>query len=300
VVTRHDLEGTGSPDGLVLRILKASPGLHYPIPIEEIARQLGIKEIAELETDGFEGGLLMDADKQNGVILVSKTAPKGRRRFTIGHELGHFCIPSHRPVKTDKFLCSREDIRTWSAPEQDKYARMEVEANKFSALLLMPPPILRSYLAKHRDPDLRHVLTLAEDFDVSKDPAARAYAQHHDGIIAIAVVKDGTVLRVYKHVKFPRMATLAKGRVPEGSNYWRVAERETGPSELREVVAGQWLESTWGERLPELYEQVLFQQMGFGLILLWPELVEEEEDSDPDENRTSKQRLADRMGRRWG
>lgn len=31
--------------------------------------------------------------------------------------------------------------------------------------------------------------------------------------------------------------------------------------------------------------------------MLWPEFKEEDEESDPDENRTSKQRLADRHGR---
>ncbi|MGD9724782.1 MAG: ImmA/IrrE family metallo-endopeptidase [Alphaproteobacteria bacterium] len=302
MVTRGDLQGTGSPEGLVGKIVKAEPALRYPVPIERIAAELGIKEIAELETAGFEGGLLMDDNKKNGVILVNKSARTGRRRFTIGHELGHFCIPTHRPIKVDKFLCSLGDMRTWTASEKDVYARMEIEANKFSALLLMPPPLLRSYLSKVRAPDLRHVLSIHDDFEVSKDAAARAYAQSHDGIVAIAVVKDGKVLRVYRHFKFPRLAPLIENKVPQGSSYWLGAKSQTEPTEIREVVAGQWLESEWGKRLPELYEQVLFQQMGFALIMLWPDIPEEDDDenSDPDENLTSKQRLADRMGKRVG
>lgn len=37
--------------------------------------------------------------------------------------------------------------------------------------------------------------------------------------------------------------------------------------------------------------------MGCDLIMLWPEFKEEDEESDPDENRTSKQCLADRQAR---
>ena len=52
------------------------------------------------------------------------------------------------------------------------------------------------------------------------------------------------------------------------------------------------------KRLPELYEQVLRQQKGYALVMLWPELADEDDEYDSDEERTSKQRLADRMPRR--
>jgi Zn-dependent peptidase ImmA (M78 family) len=298
-VTRLDLDGTGSPEGLVTKILKAEPGLTYPIPVEELARALDIREIADLETEAFEGSLLMDRNRSAGIILVNKNASGGRRRFTIGHELGHFCIPTHMPVKGDAFLCSRDDMRLWSAAEQDKYARMEVEANRFAALLLMPPPMLRAYLAKRGDPTLAHVDAIHDDFEVSKDSAARAYAQHHDEPIAVAVVQNGKVLRVYRHIKFPKLGLENGDAVPAGSTYWRALKAKTELTEISEILAGQWLASDWGKPLPELYEQVLLQRLGYALIMLWPEFPEEDEDSDPDEKRTAKERLADRKGR-WG
>jgi Zn-dependent peptidase ImmA (M78 family) len=299
-VTRLDLDGTGSPEGLVAKILKAEPKLTVPVPIEELARALDIMEIADLETDGFEGGLLMHPHRRNGIILVNNAAREGRRRFTIGHELAHFLIPTHKPVKGDKFLCSRDDMRRWSDAEQDAYARMEVQANKFSALMLMPPPLLRRYMARLRDPDLSDVLAIARDFVVSKDSAARAYAQYHEKPLAVAVVKDGEVLRIYRNLKFPKLCVRDHERVPEPSVYHRNAGSRSRKSGLIEVVSGQWLESEWGKKLPDLYEQVLYQQMGYALILLWPDIVEQEgedEDADPDENRTAKERLADRRTR---
>ncbi|WP_374650114.1 ImmA/IrrE family metallo-endopeptidase [Dongia sp.] len=299
-VTRLDLDGTGSPEGLVTKILKAEPDLTYPVPIEELAAALDIKEIAVLETAGFEGSLLMDQYRTKGIILVSKDARSGRRRFTIGHELGHFLIPTHKPVKGDAFLCSRDDMRLWSTAEQNAYARMEVEANKFSALMLMPPPLLRPYLARTGDPDLKHVLALHDDFEVSKDSAARAYAQFHEEPIALAVVHEGKVQRIYKGLKFPRLSVAEGDAVPHLSIYWRRPAGGDDLSGLVETQAGQWLQFDWGKPLPALFEQVLHQQRGYALILLWPELAEEDEDADLDENRTSKQRLSERMATsRW-
>jgi Zn-dependent peptidase ImmA (M78 family) len=145
-ITRLDLDGAGSPTALVTKILKVEPELKIPIPIEKLAIQLDIAAIKELDTEGFEGGLLTDENRQTGIILINKDARGGRRRFTISHELGHFLIMAHVPVKPGQFLCSRQDMGRWSANEKDRYSRMEYEANQFAALLLMPPPMLRAYL----------------------------------------------------------------------------------------------------------------------------------------------------------
>ncbi|MCB1470130.1 MAG: ImmA/IrrE family metallo-endopeptidase [Rhizobiaceae bacterium] len=297
-ITRLDLDGTGSPEGLVTKILKAEPGLTYPVPIEELAAALDIIEIGELETEGFEGSLLMDAHRANGIILVNKSASAGRRRFTIGHELGHFLIPTHKPVVGDAFLCSRDDMRLWSGPQQDAYARMEVEANRFAALILMPPPMLRAYLTKRGDPNLAVVLSLHGDFATSKDAAARAYAQFHGEPITLVIVHEGKLLRAYRALKAPALCIGRDQEIPRSSIYWRTRGLRMEPSDLVEVDAGQWLASEWGRKLPNLYEQVLHQQAGYALVLLWPEFDDiDEDDYDPDDDRTAKQRLADRQAR---
>jgi len=290
-ISRLDLDGVGSPDGLVAKILKAVPDLPIPVPVEELARCLDITEIAVLTTTGYEGGLVTDEYKSEGVILVNAEARSGRRRFTIGHELGHFLIPTHRPV-SGKFMCSRADMQRWTARNNDTYARMEVEANRFSALLLMPPPRLRVVMGKLHDPDLAHIVLIADQFDVSREAAARAYATFHDMTIAIAVVKDGKVLRVYRHVQFPKLAIEFGSLVPRNSLYNTSVNGRKKITAIREVLADLWIRSDWGKRLPTLYEQVFHQQNGFALILLWTEVEGQEDDlADEDEDRTSKERL---------
>jgi hypothetical protein len=71
-ISRMDLADKGSPEGIVMAILKAEPNLPIPVPIEELCRQLDIIEIQALTTQGFEGGLLADRERSRGIILVKK------------------------------------------------------------------------------------------------------------------------------------------------------------------------------------------------------------------------------------
>jgi Zn-dependent peptidase ImmA (M78 family) len=293
-VTRLDLDGTGSPIGLVTKILQAEKDLPIPVPVEKLALQLDIERIAALETEGFEGGLLTDENRASGIILVNEGAQAGRRRFTIGHELGHFLMLTHKPVEAGEFLCSREDMRRWSNDQNDRYVRMEVEANQFSAFLLMPPPALRRFIQQKGSPDLRHAVDLARHFDVSKEAAARAYAQYHSEPIAIVITHSDLVVRAYKSMKFPRISAPLGRRVPAGSVFHRQSLQRQAASDVVDTVADTWIEVEYGQRAPELFEQVYLQKGGFAMILLWVEMPEEE---DVDDDRTSKRRLQDRLSR---
>jgi IrrE N-terminal-like domain len=135
-----------------------------------------------------------------------------RRRFTLGHELGHFLMPSHVPDAEGRFLCSQRDLLLLSAKEGDRRARMEIEANRFSSLILMPPPALRTEIGKRSAPSLEHMLSLAKKFDVSKEAMARAYAEYHSEAIAFVVVREGKVLRTYSNkTRFPLSRRSATG-----------------------------------------------------------------------------------------
>lgn len=298
-VARMDLDGPTSPNALVTKILKAEPGLSLPIPIEDIARQLDILEIRDIAADGFVGGLITDTSRSNGFVLVKQGLQPERRRFTIGHELGHFLMMHHRP-SSDGFRCTSADMtrgRTRGFEKMSQAERWEVEANEFSSLLLMPPPMWRKEMQRYRDPDLAQIAELATRFEVSREAAARTYAKYHDEPVAIVMVKDGVVKYAYRDAaRFPALAVTSGAPVPKQSIYHRAPRILVQPSDMVEANAGFWLQSDYGQRLPQLFEQVLFRQNGYAFILLWAELVIVE-DYDADENRTSKERLADRQAR---
>jgi Zn-dependent peptidase ImmA (M78 family) len=91
--------------------------------IKELALQLDIISIEALETEGFESGLLTDANKAEAIILVNEESRPYRQRFTIGRERGHFLIPTHLLRDDDGFLCSFDDMRRADARPSDRAGR---------------------------------------------------------------------------------------------------------------------------------------------------------------------------------
>jgi hypothetical protein len=280
-----------------LKILKAESTLSIPIPIEQLCRQLDISSIEYETLDGLEGCLVTNSERESGIILVKKTSHRFRQRFTIGHELGRFLIPSHIPGLEGRFLCSQEDMLLQHAKEQDKRARMEVEANRFSSLILILPPFLRPRLKG--DPNLKQLTELALEFEVSKEAMARAYSANHHEMLAFIVTENGIVRRIYKHFKFPYVAVDIGKVALGGSLVSRNASMGRGIREITEGLPDNWINVERGQPAPKLYEQVMKQRDNFAMTILWIENEGEndDEDFDREENLTSKQRYRDRMSR---
>jgi Zn-dependent peptidase ImmA (M78 family) len=77
---------------------------------------------------------MMFPDRSSGTILVNESAGNRRRRFTIGHELGHFLLPWHTLRSGQGFLCSSKDMAVFRAkPGGDRYIEMEAQANRASS-----------------------------------------------------------------------------------------------------------------------------------------------------------------------
>ena len=100
--SRMDLADCATPEALLTEIHRLQAGAFpIPIPIDEWALTLDIAAIQALDTEGFEGGLMMFADRSSATILVNEAAAYRRRRFTIGHELGHFLAARRRGLKVE-------------------------------------------------------------------------------------------------------------------------------------------------------------------------------------------------------
>ena len=274
-ISRKDLTGASSPEALVKRILQAEPNLSVPVPIQELCARLGILKIEDLDTDEFEGGLVTDANRSEGTIQA-KRGGEPRRRFTIAHELGHFLLAHHIPDQPGRFLCKKSDLLRLTAKAGDQRQRREVEANRFAALVLMPPHLLRQAMAAFREPDLEHVLMLARDFAVGKEPAARAYVQYHLERIAIVVAGNGRVQRCYRSLSFPAIICAVGSPVPTGSLFHSSPHRPNIVSDTAACSPDAWIDVRRDLHAPSLSEQVYLQQSGFALILLRLEAFPEE------------------------
>lgn len=246
------------PEQLVDAIIQQNPGIELPIPIEELARLAGITKIEPLESAGFEGTLIANAEKSAGAIFYSSRSPRPRQRFTIGHELGHFLLPWHRQTT---FNCTAEDIG--SRANKD----WEIQANQFAAELLIPQTLLKPRLHKFQDPELDHVLTLAEEFGTSVTMTAHRLAEQSDYPCAFVFSKDNQVRYSVKSAHFAEQLCLWKGSGLPGGSPSR--QQTSSHDEWHELDSTWWLKERRGDEFPEMvYEQTLCQEDGYKITLL--------------------------------
>jgi IrrE N-terminal-like domain len=133
-------------------------GERLPVPVEDIADScfgLLVREAADLSAASGApalaageslSGLLLPARGEIWVNADEALRWPGRRRFTVGHELGHWCM--HR-ARQGTVLCRRPSIRSDDdEEEQPPPPPREEEANAFAAALLMPAQLVRRHCAR--------------------------------------------------------------------------------------------------------------------------------------------------------
>ncbi len=136
-------------------------GESLPVPVEDIADTLFgllVREVGDLsaapgvpslhEAQSLSGLLLPD----RGEIWVNANEAQQwptRRRFTIGHELGHFCLHHQRGAAVwCRTGCIEEERRNTSLPP---LPIEEEEANAFAAAILMPASLIRRHYSREMD-----------------------------------------------------------------------------------------------------------------------------------------------------
>lgn len=272
-LSRIELDGVGSPSKLAERIHELDPDLPLDFSVEDVCRRLDIDGIEEKPVTSFAAMLLMDPHRAWGSIVVAEGTKPQRRRFSIGHELGHFLMDSHRPRDGVQFSCSHSDLRIDNSREADRAKKMEAEANRFAARLLMPPTRIRTSL-RSRQPDLTEIVRLAGEFNVSKAAMARSYVDAHRETLALIVVKDGRLAQAHRPDDFPWIAPKIGEAVPMDSiaNGHQLLPGQA--SDLEECDPETWLSSSASRKIEVLSEQVLAQSDGWAMILLHGEGVE--------------------------
>lgn len=295
-LSRLDLDGTNSPLGLVNKIFTAEPEMGFRVPLEEVAERLDIIGIEPLTTDGFLGGLLTTSVRKNGIILIQEGLDPRRKRFTIAHELGHFLITTHKPATEGQFLCDKAAFCSWNPKKQRATLRMEAEANRFAAALLMPPQHVRKLINRDKYASLSNVLEIVEKCDVSKEAASRCFVEYCSERVAVLITKDGHLLRHYRGKEFPRLSISEGDRLPDTSCYWG-SRSGAELTDVERTPGASWLDLGFGESPPMMLEQVHPQANGFATILL-KVLPSSNEERDELESLTAKERFALQMERR--
>lgn len=254
------------------------------VPLEGIARSVGISEIVDHHTESFEGTLLIKGS--NGAIVLRKGMKTGRRRFTLGHELGHFLNPWHR-TSSQRFECKRMDMhqkrdRSIDWDSKPAVLRMEIEANEFSNALLLPGPEYKVERQKlGRDPSIKSVHNLARLFGVSLEVMCQTYVTTSLQSVAIIISHNGLVVRIIPRSGFPYLG-LRKGSPLPHDSLTATFRKSAEPGEITDfvdVLHSGWLDG--GRNVTELLEQTMVQNDGYATTLLWA--VEDEVDDEADD-----------------
>lgn len=277
------------------RQIKAQSGeLTLPMPLREIALALGIDEIQERPTTTFEAMLIATPDKSRGTIVLREGLLKGRRNFTLGHEIGHFVNPYHKPP-TDGFVCAapgmrarRADGKAWD--QRSPYERMEIEANEFSVALLVPVLEFRAARDRLAGCDLLHIEPLAKLFGTSKEVMARIYVDTAPEKIGILTSNNGQLQNFVLPMTFPYLG-LAKGHSLPSRSASAAFLKSAKPGQASEIVPVR--PDAWLDRSPagvQLCEQTFAQRGGWAMTML---MLEEPDEDERDENEEVERRWSE-------
>lgn len=256
------------PHEIVDQIFIQNHWIDGSVPIEDIARAAGIKEIQYAPLNSFEGTLIANASKTEGVIVVNSNSRRQRQRFTLGHELGHFMIPRHG----HSMKCSKTDLKAKPGKDVGSHIMVEAEANMFSADLLMPRVLLNKFGFFNQEPSIHNIKCGSEKLDVSFQAMAVRFADLHDYPMAFVVSRNGRVEFGYKRDDFPFwMKVGRKGDlVPPMSLTASVDASNEESEHSDECMSLLWFDENRYCELPEsLIEEVYVQKDGYLATILW-------------------------------
>jgi Zn-dependent peptidase ImmA (M78 family) len=272
--------------------------LTLPMPLSDVARALGIEEIQERPTTTFEGMLVTSPDKSRGSVVLREGMLRGRRNFTLGHEIGHFVNPYHKPP-SEGFVCNtpgmrarRADGKVWD--QRTPYERMEIEANEFSVALLVPVSEFRTSRDRLPGSDLLHIEPLARLFGTSREVMARIYVDTASEKIGVLTSHNGLLQNFILPTTFPYLGLAKRHPLPPRSASATFI-KTASPGQASSVVSVR--PDAWLERSPagvQVGEQTLVQREGWAMTMLVLDEPDEDEREEDDEveRRWSQPRFA--------
>lgn len=142
-------------------------------PAEELLAELGITDPADIELEAIAHCVDVEVEyrrlanceaqiigyRDRAVVYVSPDVPPHRRRFSTGHELGHW--HHHRG---QSFFCRSSDI---GQPIDDRSKNAERQADAYSGDLILPPFMVGPRLERMGDISLDGIAELAGNFKAS-------------------------------------------------------------------------------------------------------------------------------------
>ncbi len=255
----------------------------FPIRPEQIAAAEGISiEAKPAPVKGVSGGIVM-TEHLVAIFYSASIKNDGFRRFTIGHELGHYFLEGHAQEIQSAPSGTHISRSGFSQGDQS----IEIEADHFSSGLLMPTQLTKRLL-RGADVGLRGICALAKEADCSLTASAIRAAECCDYPLAV-IVSEGTEilygfwsdsLRALRPGDFPRKGCRLPDTATLAFNEQRYGDR------LDELIDETSDTMTWfsGDKEHRLREEVVgLGEYGKTLTILTGEKssgIDDDEDQD--------------------
>ena len=214
------------------------------LDLEDLAMALGVV-VMDAPLLGAEARLVRQGSKK-GLIRVSEDiSEEGRRRFAIGHELGHWSQHQHTSQLS---LCLASDVVGYRG------SREELEANAFSACLLLPGRFLRETYRAAPSLDLVH--TIAEELVTTLTATAvRVVETTNDPCVVVFTdLETGRVQWWRRSSRCPRAWLQSQQPISQLSGVSEIlkGEQETA---LETVDSAAWFDHVEGSEAYVVYEE---------------------------------------------
>jgi len=132
-----------------------------PVPLDLLASFRGVVAVEVL--DMSHSGVLLASDRHGFRIRIRAADPRGRRRFSIAHEITHLLIPSYHEHPVDKV-----DGLTGEFPAGDEE---EYLCDVGATSMLLPEAMFRAECGRLR-PSIESLFAVAEMFQSSIESTA--------------------------------------------------------------------------------------------------------------------------------
>ena len=224
------------------------------IDLEKVCSYLGIELIEDdLGETGKVSGCLIKENDSAAVLINEHIAYYGKKRFTIGHEIGHFCLPSH--VKTE-YECRTADIETFKSDKEEEF-----EANVFASELLFPTQDAVEILKK-KEVSMQLSKDIAEKYGLSLCAAARKLVEKTEyDTCAIALLQNNTCLWRIRSPKFLKQGLEMRSR--------GIVLPSIIPDSKNKGYTTNWIVGDRLGKIPHVWEEyVVFSRLNMVLSLI--------------------------------
>lgn len=272
MLNRIDLADIHAPKRLAGMVLDMLGPLDGAVPVVQVAEALDISAVRIDRFDGFEGMLLTDRRRTDGVILANTQRGDRRARFTVAHELGHFLMERHVPSDEGGFRCMAFDMR--ERRKAERHYRQEAEANRFAIELLAPAHLAVPLLVD--PPDLRQALSMRDLLDLSLEACVRRQIELADQTLAAIWSHEGRVRYPVRSRAFPFLTCQKGHALPKGTAGFRAIQKgERGITRMTETSAIAWTNNPE----IEIWEQTRIGKNRHAVTLLWADMPDEGDDN---------------------